>query len=146
MSELTTVEIAGVKYEVKIDQATRIESFKVGDTVKVLEKEYGDTFKSKYGVILGFDDFKDFPNIQVATLDLSYNTASIKILDINSSTEKDNKYRISKVMDANLLIDKAEVLRIMDMEIEKKKAEGEELQRKKNYFNERFNVYFEGKK
>lgn len=144
MSNLQTVEINGVKYEVKIDEATRIESFRVGDTVKVLTKEYGDTYTSKYGVILGFDDFKDFPNIQVALLDIAYSSATIKIVDINPSSEKENKYRISRVSDTNLLIDKAEVLRLMDMEMEKKLADAEELRRKKNYFLSRFQAYFEG--
>lgn len=146
MSNLQTVEINGVKYEVKIDEATRIESFRVGDTVKVLVKEYSDSYKSKYGVILGFDDFKDFPNIQVATLEIGYSSATIQILDINPSTEKDNKYRISKVTDTNLMIDKSEVLRMMDQEMEKKIQEVEELKRKKTYFLTRFDAYFEEKK
>jgi len=143
MSNLQTIEINGIRYEVKIDEATRIETFKVGDTVKVLVKEYNDNYKSKYGVILGFDDFKDFPNIQVAVLDIEYSSAKITILDINPSTEKDNKYRITRVIDKNLLIDKAEVLRMMDMETEKKRQEVFELERKKTYFLERFNAYFE---
>jgi hypothetical protein len=142
MQRSETVEIAGVKYEVLIDEARRIESFRVGDTIKVLQKEYNDTYKSSYGVILGFDDFKDFPNIQVALLSMSYNSAVISIVDINPSTEKDNKYRICKVAETDLLIDKTEVLRLMDREIEGKKREMDDMLLKKKYFNERFQAYF----
>lgn len=144
-NQMQTIEINGIRYEVKIDEATRLETFKVGDSVKLLVKEYNDSYKSHYGIILGFDDFRDFPNIQVAYLEMSYNAATIKIVDINPSSEKDNKYRISKVTDSNLLIDKAETLRLMDMEIEKKIAEAEELKRKKSYFVSRFGAYFDKK-
>lgn len=142
MSSKQTIEIGGVKYEVVLDEATRIESFKIGDTVKVLEKKYDNHYESKYGVIIGFDDFKDFPNIQVAVLDIGYNSASIKIVDINPSSEKDNKYRVCKVIDSNLLIDKVEVLRLMDYEIEKKNNEIKDLEMKKKYFIDRFNAFF----
>lgn len=142
MSSKQTIEIGGIRYEVVLDEATRIESFKIGDTVKVLEKQYTDSYVSKYGVIIGFDDFKDFPNIQVAVLDQTYSSATIKIVDINPSSEKDNKYRVCKVIDANLLIDKTEILRLMDYEIEKKNNEIKDLQMKKKYFIERFEAYF----
>ena len=143
MSDFTTVEINGVKYEVKIDEARRIESFKVGDSVRLMEEQYDKSYKSYHGVIIGFDDFANFPNIQVATLEIGYNSATVKIVDINPSTEKTNKYRIAKAIDTELLIDKSEVLRLMDGEIEKKKVETRELENKRRYFTERFNAYFE---
>lgn len=142
MSNTQTVEINGIRYEVKIDEATRIETFKIGDTVKILVKEHSDSYKSYYGVLLGFDDFKDFPNIQVAYLDIGYSAAKINIIDINPSSEKENKYRISKVTDADLLINKSEVIQMMDMEIAKKMEDIKEIERKKNYFINRFEAYF----
>ena len=37
-----TVEINGTKFEVDLSKATKVEEFKIGDKVKVLEKTYGD--------------------------------------------------------------------------------------------------------
>ena len=75
-------------------------------------------------------------------MDISYSTAKVNIIDINPSTEKDNKYRITKILDGDLLINKTEVLEIMDAEILKKKEEVKDLQCKKNYFITRFNMFF----
>ena len=60
------VEIGGVKLEVDLRHARVIENFKIGDTVKVLLKKYGDSYESHLGVIVGFDNFKERPTIVIA--------------------------------------------------------------------------------
>ena len=54
------IEIAGVKMEIDLREAKRIEHYKVGDNIKVLVPEYNDTFKVCAGVILGFTALKSF--------------------------------------------------------------------------------------
>jgi hypothetical protein len=53
MNETRIVEINGVKLELDMRQAKlqSIDTFKVGDSVKVLIKEYGDSYKTHAGVI-----------------------------------------------------------------------------------------------
>ena len=60
-----TVEINGVKFEVDMDTAKRIDTFKVGDNVLLLDKRYNSS-EIYTGVILGFYNFKELPTIQVA--------------------------------------------------------------------------------
>ena len=39
---MKTIEINGVKLEIDLRTAKRVDTFKIGDNVKVLKKEYGD--------------------------------------------------------------------------------------------------------
>lgn len=60
-NQKTIVEINGIKLEVDLRTAKRVEEYKVGDMVKVLKKEYGDSYKSYAGMIVGFDAFVALP-------------------------------------------------------------------------------------
>ena len=62
MEEKRIIEIDGVKIEVDMRTAKRIDTFKVGDNVKVLCKS-GDDFKVRPGVIIDFCNFKEKPTI-----------------------------------------------------------------------------------
>lgn len=46
MSETTIIEINGVKLEIDLRHAKRIDNLRVGDTVKVLRKRYDDSYES----------------------------------------------------------------------------------------------------
>ena len=52
MENKRIIEINGIKLEVDLTTAKRIDEFKVGDNVKVLRKSYNDTFEVLAGVIL----------------------------------------------------------------------------------------------
>lgn len=69
MSNIQQVEINGVKFEIKLDNAKKIETFQKGSRVKLLKKIYGGTFVSCPGIIVGFDDFKNLPTIIIMYLD-----------------------------------------------------------------------------
>ena len=60
------VEIDGVKIEADFRTAKRIDTFAVGDNVKVLCKEYDGQYKVKPGIITDFANFKEKPTIVVA--------------------------------------------------------------------------------
>lgn len=79
--EKKIIEIGGVKLELdmRTGKTTQIDTFKVGDNVKVLIKEY-DSYKSYAGVIVGFDNFKERPTIIVAYLKMGYSEADIKFI------------------------------------------------------------------
>ena len=62
---MRTIEVNGIKMEVDMRYARRIDCFKVGDTVKVLDKRSGKN-EMKPGVITDFANFKELPTIIVA--------------------------------------------------------------------------------
>ncbi len=138
--EKRIVEIKGVKMEVDLRTATTIDSFKVGDKVRVLKKQYSDTFKVYSGIITGFVMFKTLPTIVVAYLDVSYNSANIEFININEKTED---VEIAPVTDYDIPWEKANVVESMDREIEKKKHEVRDFEMKKEYFLKCFGMYFE---
>jgi len=138
--EKRIVKIKGVKMEVDLRTATTIDSFKVGDKVRVLKKQYSDTFNVYSGIITGFVMFKTLPTIVVAYLDVGYNSANIEFININEKTED---VEIAPVTDYDIPWEKANVVESMDREIEKKKHEVRDLEMKKEYFLKCFGMYFE---
>lgn len=137
-SDMQTVEINGVKLEVDMRTARKIESYKIGDRVKVLVKDYS-TYKPHAGVIVAFDMFEKLPTITVAYLDITYSGADIKFVYLNA--QEDNDTEIAPYND-DILVDKADVLAKLDREITKKETEIDDLNAKKAYFSQNFGLYF----
>ena len=139
--ELQVIEINGVKLEVDMRHAKRIDHLVVGSKVKVLTKStYGEP-KVYPGVVVGFEPFKEMPTIIVCYLEHSYNSASLEFAYVN--TKSADKYEIVASIDDDLPVDKADVLTRMDRELEKKREEIDDLLRKRGYFLAHFNKYFE---
>lgn len=134
------IEINGVKLEVDLREATAIESYKVGDNVKVLKKQYQDSFRSCPGVIIGFDDFAQLPTILIAYLEVSYSSVKIEMVYLNSETKD---IEICRSNENDIFIDQSSVVSQMQAEIEKKKMEVRELESKMAYFNDKFKMYFQ---
>lgn len=130
------VEVSGVKIEFDERQARTVESFKVGDQVKVLVKHYGDTFTSNPGVIVGFDNFKNLPTIVVAYV---YGGQEIKFAYINEGSKDLEICHWS----GDLQLQKANVLDWLDSKIRKSQEEIRDLEQKKSYFLSNFGKYFE---
>lgn len=83
------VEINGVKLEVDMRYARRIDEFKVGDTVKVLDKR-NDKNELRTGVITDFANFKELPTIMVAIYKAATywsDSPSIEFIPFNADTE-----------------------------------------------------------
>src|SRR3990172_8677945 len=117
----TIVEIGGVKMEVDLRHARTIESYKIGDSVKLLVKKYGDDYQSCPGIIIGFDDFKQLPTIVVAYLDATSYSAELQFAYYNSKTAE--KLEICPMTDPYIAIEKTRVLDIMDGKIQTKEQE-----------------------
>lgn len=141
-ADYQTIEINGVKLEVDMRTARKIESYRIGDRVKVLVKEYS-SYKPYPGVIVAFDMFRKLPTITVAYLDIGYSGTEVKFVYING-TEKDDESRPELApYNDDIHVDKADVIERLDKEIDKKKEEIVDLERKKAYFLKNFNKYFE---
>lgn len=136
----TVIEVNGVKLEVDLRHAKRIDHLRVGDRVKILRKEPGySEFKVHHGMLIGFDEFKNLPTIVCAYMDTGYN-GGLKFLYYNSES-KDCEVIASNDPDM-LGIEKDHVLRTMDRDIEKKEQELAELVAKKAFFLAHFQSYW----
>lgn len=132
------IEINGIKFEVDLRSAKRIEEYHVGDVVKVLIKQYG-SYKSCAGTIVGFDAFKELPTIIVAYVDSDYNSMDIKFIYYNAET-KDVEICLADKND--LTFTKETVIDRMNQDISKKKAEIAEIEKKRDFFINNFSKCF----
>lgn len=149
---IRTIEVNGVKMEVDMRYAKRIDTFKVGDTVKVLDKRNGKN-EMRSGVIADFANFKDLPTMMVAVYrrpEYSWNAPSIEFIPYNSDTQD---IEIVGVSNEELQVTHGSVVEMFDMEIQKKYAELLDLQAKRdtfvkyfvpNYDEDRFKEFTDG--
>jgi hypothetical protein len=138
-NQTTIIEINGVKLEVDLRHARKIENYKVGDHIKVLVKDYED-FKSYIGTIIGFDEFEKTPTIVIAYLKTGYGSATIEFVYYNS---KKKDVEICQLNDWDLPVSKQQVLDRFDAEMERKRTELSEMEQKKTMFLKLFGKYFE---
>lgn len=141
MSEMTIVEINGVKMEVDLRHAKIVhENLRVGTKVKVLTKTDYSGPSVYAGVIVGFEPFPSLPTIIVAYIDTSF-AGGLKFAYINSKSAE--KWEIVPSLDDELPIAKNDVLAQFDRQIEQKEAELRDLNAKRDFFLRHFNAYFE---
>lgn len=135
-SEKRVIEINGVKLEVDLRHAKRIDEFRVGDRIKLLKKRWQDSWESFVGIIAGFDDFPSRPSVTIAYI----TDSALEFLTFN----KDSKdVEICAAYDTDLPLKKGDVLRRMEAEMDKKRAELRDLEDRKNYFLQNFGRFFE---
>ena len=131
------IEIDGVKVEVDLRTAKRVESFKVGDNIKILDKEY-DTYKVKPGIIVDFAEFQELPTIVIAVFEEGSwsSPPNISFIYYNKNTSK--KVEIVSCSKDEIKVSKEGVIERFEREIQKKKNEYEDLKNKLEYFKTHF--------
>lgn len=131
------IEIDGVKVEIDLRTAKRVNSFKVGDNIKILDKEY-DTYKVKPGIIVDFAEFQELPTIVIAVFDEGSwsSTPNISFIYYNKNTSK--KVEIVSCSEDEIKVSKEGVIERFEREIQKKKNEYEDLKNKLEYFKTHF--------
>jgi len=135
------IEIGGIKMEVDMRRAIKVEYYKVGTKIRILKKSssYGEEYKTYGGVIVGFDQFEKLPSILIAYLKSSYDNAEIEFLTFNKQT-KDVEICIA---DENFIpFQKATVLTVLDNKIVEAEQHLLEAKAKKEYFVKNFDEYF----
>ena len=141
MSEMTIVEINGVKMEVDLRHATIVhENLQVGSKVKILDKSGYGGVQVWPGVIVGFEPFPSLPTIIVAYIDTSY-SGGLKFAHFNGKSAE--KWELVPSIDDEIPVAKDDVLSRFDREMDKKQAELDELARQRDFFLRHFNSYFE---
>lgn len=131
------IEIDGVKVEIDLRTAKRVDSFKVGDNIKILDKEY-DTYKVKPGIIVDFAEFQELPTIVIAVFEegLWSSVPNISFIYYNKNTSK--KVEIVSCSEDEIKVSKEGVIERFEREIQKKKNEYEDLKNKLDYFKMHF--------
>lgn len=138
MDKKRIVEIDGVKIEVDMRTAKRIDTFAVGDNVKVLCKDYSNEYKVKPGIITDFANFKEKPTIVVAVFNEGRWDTSPSIEFIHIYDGMGDKYEIVFADDEELRLTKDGVVEKFEREIQKKRNEAQDLQNQLDYFKKNF--------
>ena len=133
------VEINGVKIEVDLRTAKIVDQYRVGDPVKVLIKEYGDSYQTHSGVIVGFDMFNQLPSINVAYAKMGYNEVEMKFVSIN---EKSKDTEIAPLQEYERKFDYIKAVQTFDRRIEKLKVEIEQIDSQKSWFIQNYEAFF----
>ena len=130
--EKRVIEINGVKLEVDLRNARRIDEFRVGDNVKVLDTRSGKN-EVRSGVITDFANFKDLPTIIVAMYKAGdyWTKPTIEFIYFNSDTEG---IEIVGVSAEEIIVSKDTIVQRFDDEIIKKKDELQDLIIKRDTF------------
>lgn len=133
------IEINGMKIEVDLTTAKRIDEFRVGDNIKVLKTSQYSASEILPGVIIQFVNFKELPTIQIAAFKQDYYGTKIEFINYNSDSKD---IEIVSCSEHELKLEKCSVMDRFDQEINKKQAEVDDLKAKRDWFVKYFNKYF----
>lgn len=132
MADKRIIEINGVKLEVDMTTARRIDEFRVGDTVKVLDNR-NDRNELRCGVITDFAEFKELPTMMVAIYKCGdyWSQPTIEFIPYNAETEK---IEIVGVSAEEVIVSRETIVQKFDSEIAKKRDELNDLIIKRDTF------------
>lgn len=141
MSEgMTQIEINGVKMEVDLRHARRVEELRIGSRVKVLDSRGYSGPEVRPGIIVGFEPFKELPTIVIAYIKAGFSgDVGLETISYNAQTEK---VEIVASVDDDFSVSKHEVLGWFRREHQKLEEKRRELVAKEEFFLERFKNYW----
>jgi hypothetical protein len=134
--DFRTIEVNGIKLEVDLRQARRVDVFKVGDTVKVLDSR-NDKNELKTGVITDFANFKELPTMTIALYKQPsyWEKPNIEFIPYNAETKD---IEVVPVTAEELKVSRSGILERFDDEIAKKREELHDLMVKRDTFYKYF--------
>lgn len=136
-TEKRIIEIGGVKMEVDLRQAKAIDAYRVGDKVKVLVKDYSNSWRSHPGVIIGFDNFVNQPAISLCYVKQGYSDEGQ--LCFVSLTADTKEIEICPANGDELPLQKDTIVDRLDRGITKAESALEEARAKKEFFLRHYN-------
>ena len=138
MENKKVIEINGVKLEVDMRYARRIDSFRVGDSVKVLMKKDPNYSSSKDevlpGMIVDFANFKELPTLVIATYKEGSWCSSPTIDFLYYNENSADKFDIVYCDENELRVSEQSILQKFDHDIAAKQRELDDIISKKEYF------------
>lgn len=138
--EKQIIEINGVKLEVDLRHARRIEELRIGSKVKVLDgRGYGGATEVHAGVVVGFEPFPSQPTIIIAYVKGGWNEAKLDLIHYNAKTEK---IEIVASLDEDFSVSRDDVFGWFTRERESLRVKMAELDAKEKFFRDRFKTYW----
>lgn len=138
-NSVRTVEINGVKLDIDLRTAVRVDTLRVGDRVRCLVKNYSG-YAVHPGVVVGFEPFKNLPTISVCYVTPS---GDMQFVALNDETKD---FELVPALDEVLMLERETVVQMMNREINRKRTELEQAQEKLAYFERMFGRWFESEK
>lgn len=135
--EKRIIEIDGMKVEIDLESARRIDTFHIGDNVRVLDKTGSNTIV-RCGIITAFNNFKDEPCITVAVYKDGDYWSPPKIDFIYIHSGMDSEYEIVLASDDEIRVSGEGVIQRFDSVIWRKQKEADDLKAQRDYFVEYF--------
>ena len=134
MESKKIIEINGVKMEVDLRKAKTVSEYKVGDSVKVLIKDYSG-YNVHCGTIIGFTEFEKLPTIEILYIKDSYSSAEVSFLAFN---EKTTDIEIAPCHESEVNFSTGELLGKIDRQIIQKEEEVRNLKSRREAFLQYF--------
>jgi hypothetical protein len=133
--EKTVVEINGVKMEVDLRTARVVDNYRVGDTVKVLRKEYSG-YAVDYAVIINFTAFEKLPTIELLAVDRD---GRVRYQSFNAETKD---IEIAPLNELEVQFDYENITQKLNREIDTKEKELLEARARARAFHGAFGKIF----
>lgn len=137
--EKRIIEVGGVKLEIDMRYARAIEHYRIGDHVKVLIKNYGDSYESYPGIIVRFENFEKLPGIVIAYANVDTYSADMKFQLLNAETKD---VEICPMVDDELPFTRGRAEQAFDHQIKEYTEKLNILKAKRDYFFRRFGELF----
>lgn len=136
---MRTIVINGMKVDVDMRTARKIDEFRVGDNVRILhtDKDYNGEVKQKVknGVITDFANFQDLPTIVIAEIASDYTGVDIQFVYYN---EKSEGLEITYMSEEEAKISEKGVIELFNHKIEEAQNTLDKIKYKKNFFIKHF--------
>ena len=129
------IDVNGVKFELRDAEVKEVRTYKIGDPVRILRKNYDDKTEVYHGVIIDFIEFDGLPTIEVMYFSNSYNSVEIEVAFVNS---KNTQYMIAPASRHVPEIDLSFVTDVINKEIQKKELQIAELKSKLEHFLKKY--------
>ena len=140
-SNKRVIEIDGVKLEIDLRHARKVDHFRIGDTVKLLKKQYNG-YEVFPAVIVNFTEFKNKPTIEMLYVDGCGNVCYHAHF-----AHEEGKECVSEIAPASCLemrFERNVIIDKMRQQIEKAKAEMVLAQSRLECFEKYFGKAFPG--
>jgi bifunctional DNA-binding transcriptional regulator/antitoxin component of YhaV-PrlF toxin-antitoxin module len=121
------IELNGSKVEIDFESAKKIETYKIGDSVKVIVKKYGNNYSLCPGVITGFvSDGNDFNAIEVLLMKFDSYAQSGSMEVIFITDKPDGEYILAPLTTADTFVKYDTAIDLIERDIQKKVFELEQ--------------------
>lgn len=136
---MRTIEVSGVKFDVDMRTARKIDTYKVGDRVKVLVKNYSG-YTSYPGAIVAIDAFKNLPTVVIAYVPNVFgNDGKVEFAHLNENTKD---VEICPMVEDDIVPTRQTVIKYFNESIAKKQQEIREIETRKEFFLRQYGVAF----